>query len=455
MKKDVGLIGGIVALLCIFGTAHATIWYVHPDSTLNSIQAGIGLCSTGDTVLVGPGTYVENINFNGMAITVTSEYGADTTIIDGSNPAHPDTGSVVLFVSGEDTTSVLNEFTLMNGSGIFDPVYDRLGGGIYCVDASPIISGNTITDNTAYFGGGIFCLIASPFITDNTISGNNVGMGGGGISCNEYCSPTITGNTINSNTAYWGGGIGLWGDASPYIKDNAIDSNYASWGAGIVCWTNCSPTITGNTITDNVASTWGAGIHCSDNSSPNIDSNTISNNTDIGVYCELASNPEIHYNNIFDNNGYGVCNVDPSDTIDAANNWWGDPSGPYHPTANPGGLGNAVSDYVDFVPWDTVPYPWGIEEHEPSQPVAIALQISPNPFRVRVDIRWQIADNSGVNLKIYDATGRMVKDFKHVINQQIFWNGTDDLNRKLPSGVYFLKFEVGEHSTTEKLLMIR
>jgi len=58
-------------------------------------------------------------------------------------------------------------------------------------------------------------------------------------------------------------------------------------------------------------------------------------------------------------------------------------------------------------------------------------------------------------LRIYDATGRLVKEFRHLLNEQIFWNGTDDLNRKLPSGVYFLKFEAGEHSATEKLLLIR
>ena len=38
-------------------------------------------------------------------------------------------------------------------------------------------------------------------------------------------------------------------------------------------------------------------------------------------------------------------------TADAENNYWGDPSGPYHPTTNPNGKGDAVSDYVDYDPW--------------------------------------------------------------------------------------------------------
>ncbi len=37
--------------------------------------------------------------------------------------------------------------------------------------------------------------------------------------------------------------------------------------------------------------------------------------------------------------------------LDARGNWWGDATGPYHPTLNPGGLGYPVSDDVLFDPW--------------------------------------------------------------------------------------------------------
>jgi len=38
-------------------------------------------------------------------------------------------------------------------------------------------------------------------------------------------------------------------------------------------------------------------------------------------------------------------------TMDAKMNWWGSQSGPYHPTINPDGSGDNVSDNVDFMPW--------------------------------------------------------------------------------------------------------
>ena len=44
-----------------------------------------------------------------------------------------------------------------------------------------------------------------------------------------------------------------------------------------------------------------------------------------------------------------ACDGPPN--VDARNNWWGDASGPYHPTLNSGGLGDEVSNNVDFDPW--------------------------------------------------------------------------------------------------------
>jgi hypothetical protein len=42
---------------------------------------------------------------------------------------------------------------------------------------------------------------------------------------------------------------------------------------------------------------------------------------------------------------------DLTGVLDARYNWWGDATGPYHPTLNPTGLGNKVSDNVSFAPW--------------------------------------------------------------------------------------------------------
>ena len=61
------------------------------------IQDAIDEAVDGDVVEVSEGTYIENINFMGKAITVTAVDGPDLTIIDGDAD-----GTVVTFDSEED-----------------------------------------------------------------------------------------------------------------------------------------------------------------------------------------------------------------------------------------------------------------------------------------------------------------------------------------------------------------
>ncbi len=82
--------------------------------------------------------------------------------------------------------------------------------------------------------------------------------------------------------------------------------------------------------------------------------NTINQNQRCGVLNVFESAEPVltlRFNNIRDNAGGGVCNENTSASINARENFWGDATGPYHPTLNPGGLGNAVSDHVAFRPW--------------------------------------------------------------------------------------------------------
>ena len=104
-----------------------------------TIQGAINASVNGDTVIVRPGIYVENINFLGKEITLKSEKGPDLTIIDGNQ-----TGTVVTFNNFETSKSILTGFTIINGSGTLSKESNYLGGGIYCNMASPVIVNNII-----------------------------------------------------------------------------------------------------------------------------------------------------------------------------------------------------------------------------------------------------------------------------------------------------------------------
>jgi hypothetical protein len=312
-----------------------------------SIQAGINAAVNGDTVLVADSIYYENINFMGKAITVASYMiidkdatHRDSTIINGSQPRRPDSGSVVSFASGEDTTSVIYGFTITGGTGTVSGD-SRIGGGVYCylsgarishnkiifntvnhtnkcdgggigfwprnnnvgaryiIVEDNIIESNSITSsNTAISiqGGGIHIVkgrISGNIIRHNSVSGQPIFAGGGGIAagCEDTATRTlvvISGNTITHNQVTTPGQNGGWGggiDAvfcNVQISDNHISNNQAGgsqgFGGGIRLWRSKNISyIKNNTVSSN-SSDNGGGLEIYNTSSVQIiDNNFIEN----------------------------------------------------------------------------------------------------------------------------------------------------------------------------------
>ena len=268
--KSVGLL--VIAMLFLCGTAQAerTVWYVHPDSALNTIQAGLDSCVENDIVLVGPGTYYENIVWpNTQGIHLVSESGPEVTIINGGS-----IGRVVEITSGVDLTTMIRGFTIQNGNA------DQ-GAGVYCNNSSPNLEDVTLTANSASDdGGGICCRNNStPHLEDVTIISNSAGDGGG-IYCGNS-SPSLTAVSISGNYAHWnGGGIYCRNNSSPSLENVAVSGNTAEWGSGgggIVCIDNSDLSLINVTISENTGFC-GGGIVCF-NSSPSFDHCTISGNS--------------------------------------------------------------------------------------------------------------------------------------------------------------------------------
>lgn len=92
-----------------------------------------------------------------------------------------------------------------------------------------------------------------------------------------------------------------------------------------------------------------SGIFIKD-SQPTIENNIISNNR-AGVLSWSSKTPKITNNSIVDNDIGASVILSLSNRLDAADNWWGHDSGPYHAVLNPTGQGNRVSDGVIFDPW--------------------------------------------------------------------------------------------------------
>jgi parallel beta-helix repeat protein len=277
---------------------HAMPSILHVPADYPTIQEAIDAAAVGDQVLVAPGTYPENIDFLGKAITVKAAGSVGSAAIDGGQNGQP----VVTFTNQEGADSVLCGFLITNGQAIS-------GGGIHCVNASPTLAENVISLNRADNGGGIHCYWYSfPIISDSIISANAADKYGAGIYCFKS-SATITKNEIIENVAYEkAGGIYCF-DSSPSIIVNSIRDNETSHGSGgaILCNTHSAPTIEGNDISDNYSSHDGGGICCELGSSPLIENNTILNNRAHygggGIDCGDSS-PVIRSNTISGNYSY-------------------------------------------------------------------------------------------------------------------------------------------------------
>ena len=368
MKRSTPYLFALIASLSFATTRFAiagTIIHVPADQP--TIQAGINAASNGDTVLVAPGTYKENVNFKGKAITVKSSGRASTTIVDGGG-----IGPVVTFDSNEILTSVLSGFTLQNGN--VSNTYPFEGGGIAIEAASPTISGNIIQDNKGSNGGGGIGLgFASPLIKSNIIRNNTQssqvsgGIGGGGISVRGASTAQIVRNTIQNNTwpTAFGGGISLFGAGSVLIENNLFIGNtcYDSGNAiamandvsGTVIvqnvftgnnstngsslfWWNSPAALVDNTITDGPTSTPSFSLIAATGlSSSTVVANNIITATNVGTIafdCVSGdiSNPLNFYNNdVFSKQGAaygGLCtnqtgsngNISANPTLVSKNN---------------------------------------------------------------------------------------------------------------------------------------
>lgn len=117
-----------------------------------------------------------------------------------------------------------------------------------------------------------------------------------------------------------------------------------------------------------------------------------------------ASSPVLR-NNLFERNGIGI-STENAGPVDARWNWWGDSTGPYHASLNPGGQGDEVQGNVEFIPWwaDTS-FLHTTPRGTPS-PEAFDLQAYPNPFNAGLTIRFRVPDPGIFRVELFDVLGR-------------------------------------------------
>lgn len=102
----------------------------------------------------------------------------------------------------------------------------------------------------------------------------------------------------------------------------------------------------------------------------------------------------------------------------------------------------------------------GIEENGPQMQDLDCLlsQNFPNPFRQFTKIKYQLTDNSEVSLKIYDESGRLVRQFNYPSikqSNQVIWDGKDDSGNDVSAGVYFYRLDPGNLNRVRKMILLK
>lgn len=498
-----------LALCLCAGLAAAAVITVPGDQP--TIQAGLNAARSGDTVLVMPGSYQENVSWPARdGIRLYSKDGPGATVIDGSG-----SGRVIAMSSSSILEATeLRGFTVTGG--FLSPEGNRNhGAGIYINGGFPVIAGNIIRGNACVsdtivawnYGGGVY-------ISNSNRAGRRP----------EFRFNLIDSNVVDAGWGGWayGAGIHVAGEGGAVFWQNVIRDNIARGSrpyAGGLYLTHSrteeeldvsllySNLIIGNQGTQS-GGVWAGG------GGNRLHNNTIAGNSGAGVYLTNSGFAEeqvtVIRNNIIVGNTRGIFRVDNERLVadNSHNDVWNNSAGNYQncapgpgdisadPLFATGQLGRhylghtaagqpATSPCVDAggslpelpMRLDTLVFRWttrtdsvpdtppvdigyhycleglpvGAAEPPARTPRVAALALSPNPLtNGRATLRYSLPGKGPARVSVFDVTGRELLRQSTTGNQQ----STMPLDlRSLGAGVYLLKLEAEGSSATQKLVV--
>ena len=268
-----------------------------------TIQAAIAASKTGDTILVSPGVYYENLKIgNKSGLSLRSEMGAESTVIDGSNSSR---WTIEVHHSSDIN---IDGFTVRNSwnQGIYEfyskscvisscIITGNRNGGIFLNGGSARVINNVIARNTTYTGGWFVTVGIDvvnkciPFIANNIVVNNT---GGAGVRLASTSSDTVmmTNNVIMGNSGW--GIVAFAGHSDTRVLNNIVASNGEG---GIVAppeyqWGRV-PFISNNDVWANGASNYGGILKDLTGTQGNISSDPQLKNPKAGDYHLLPLSP--------------------------------------------------------------------------------------------------------------------------------------------------------------------
>ncbi|MCB9464643.1 MAG: right-handed parallel beta-helix repeat-containing protein [Candidatus Eisenbacteria bacterium] len=483
-----------VSLLCLASLASAATIHVPGDQP--TLQDAIDAAVPGDLVLVAPGTYTGdsnwNLDFQGKDVVLQSENGPDVTVIEGpgldADPNNP--VNCMSLGGGQTSATIVDGFTVRD----FLNYNDTAGIEISC----PATIRNCIfLDNDCYTGGaGAIEAYSDAIIEDCSFYGNSSGGGEGNAGSGGAIllrgDATVRRCDFEQNYAAdgWdhdgaGGAIAIRSGA--VIEDCTFARNYASYGNAIYV---------GSYVFGDPIEVWVSGCTIADNAG------------------ELAHS-QVHYYPTHD--GPGSCRLYVTNSVlwggDGCPSWLleteGSPSAdsrvaficsvvdrskvggtitvaydphsieddplfcdPYHCDASGSG------DYRLQAGSPCLPEnsPCGarigatsescgvssIHDHDFAYGGTSGLRLQllgPNPASTTTHFALDLTEQDQLQVAVFDASGRRVRKIAHETfaagTRMLSWDLGDDNGRRVPAGVYALRVRSSRGDEVERLTVVR
>ena len=232
-----------VVLLCSASIAALAQQTLRVPQDFPTVQTAINAAGTGDTVLVAPGTYFENLTIDTRQITLKSVSGAGLTLLDGQH-----LGAVLTVRNAPGLLTVVDGFTFQNGSAPASPptLSVLTGGGLYAINSGLTVSNSTfrsIIGPSVLASGSTLALRNSTITTTDGSACTNAGVGqhsgvyllGDSVitAAGAPVPSTLVGNTIFGDGSFCAGvGISLQGvSATTLIQNNILRNNLSAFDA--------------------------------------------------------------------------------------------------------------------------------------------------------------------------------------------------------------------------------
>lgn len=231
----------VLGVLAATASAHTVYVDLNGGGDYLTIQEGINAATSGDTVLVAPGTYTGPMNrdmyFAGKGIYLVSEEGAEQTVIDCQHA-----GRAFVLTGSETPDAVIEEFTITNGSAPDSGDTAGWGGALYIANSAPVFVYCIFTNNEGLYGGAAYFGISS-FVEMVACEfyNNTAELYGGGIY--TYGSQLIVGRCYfeENQAVISGGGICCKTGSLAFITDCDFYQNTAADGGAVYIGTFFEP----------------------------------------------------------------------------------------------------------------------------------------------------------------------------------------------------------------------